>query len=126
MVKTTFFDIPISGNKLPDGRIKVLNDSEALENAFKLWLSYAARERYRTTAGGWLINHLGKQMNEERSRLIQQSITGGLSKFSPELTIISFNITPLYEKKQWPLEIIAYSSLLQLGLNSNLIINNEV
>lgn len=127
MPDPTFFDIPFNGNKLPDGTVKKLSDGQALENAFKLWLSYATGEKLRDKRGGWLVNNLNKQMTEDRGLSIKQSILDGLkTSFRPELRVVRISVVPDYQRRKWNITVVAYAPSLQIGFNTNLTINNEV
>jgi len=108
------------------GNIIQLKNSDALAQAFKLWVTSSYGEKVRSNTGGPLVPHLGKAMTTDRANKIKNSILKGLTTdFSPPMTITNINIIPDNNKNRWIIQVEGYSQSLEVGLNTHLIVNNS-
>lgn len=122
-IETKIIDIPIVGNA-KTGDYKTNND--ALDNAFRLWISSSKNEFLRQQGGNWLMRHIGKPMSQARADEIRSSIQLGIAtEFIPKLTILKLDVEPDYTKRKWIITVIAYSEAYRVALNQTYLVDNE-
>lgn len=125
--ETLYIDEPFYKKIDSQGNIVQLKNSDALAQALKLWLTSGKGEKVRSTSGGILIPHLGKAMDDNRANLIKNSIIKGLStEFIPSITVTSLQVTPNHNKNQWIILLIGYTTSLEIGVNTVVVVNNNV
>ncbi|MDA3856324.1 MAG: hypothetical protein PF569_08760 [Candidatus Woesearchaeota archaeon] len=125
--KNYYMDIDYTGKKTTTGDIYTYTDSDALQQAFRLWLTESKGEKLRKQVGGYLIPHLQKPMTPERIGDIKRSIKNGLSQeFKPRVQILSLEVTPIYNLKQWQIDALVYTPLLKDAVLVQERINNLV
>jgi hypothetical protein len=108
------------------GNLIKFENSDALSQAFKIWLISKKNEKIRTQMGGYLYPFLAKPMNNESANQIIINILKGIEKeFTPKLTIQDFQVIPDYINKRWVITITAYSSELNIGINDYTIVNSK-
>ncbi|MDA3855885.1 MAG: hypothetical protein PF569_06485 [Candidatus Woesearchaeota archaeon] len=123
MKELNYIDIPISGNKKNGLYIK---NNDALDNAFRLWITSSPNEFLRRQGGGILLRHIGKPLNDARALEIRRSIQRGVSNdFSPALEILNLTVTPNYTRKRWEILLVGYSEQFRVGINQTYLISNE-
>lgn len=118
-----YIDIPIAGNS-KDG--SVINNNEALDNAFRLWVTASKNEFLRKKGGNVLAKHIGKPMNDDRAIAIKRDIQAGVvDEFNPPLTVLKLTVTPDYVKRRYSILLVAYSEQLRVGINQTYLVDNE-
>jgi hypothetical protein len=121
-----YIDEPMYKQIDTQGNIKQLTNSDALAQAFKLWLTLGKGEKVRTTTGGVLVPHLGKSMTDQRANDIKNSILRSLNtEFTPQMTITTLNVIADTTKNRWVITIEGYSSSLEVGINTYALIDNK-
>lgn len=122
--ETKYIDIPTTGNiKKGD----YLENNDALDNAFRIWISSSKNEYLRRSGGNWLLRHIGKPMNSARTQEIKRSIqTGIATNFEPRLNILDLQVVADYSKRRYIITLVAYSESLRVGINQTYLVNNEV
>lgn len=124
MSETKFIDIRIEGNSRRGGYIE---NNDALDNALRMWISSSKSEYLRRSGGNWLLQHIGKPMNDARVQEIKRSIQTGLTTdFRPTLTILDLQIVPDYVKRRYVITLVAYSEALRVGINQTYLVSNEI
>jgi hypothetical protein len=122
----TFIDIPISGTVANTGKPGLLYNNDALSNAFQIWVGSTGTDSVRSKKGGYIIKHLGKPLTNERANDIQGSIKLGIKEdFKPELKIIKLEVEALKTIRMWRIKLIAYSPILQIGINNEFYLRNN-
>lgn len=123
MAEKKYIDIAVLGNARTG---KYIENNDALDNAFRLFISSSKNEYLRRIGGNWLTKHIGKPMNSDRSDDIKSSVQKGiLTEFSPLLTILDLKVTPDYVKKKWIINLVAYSEQFRVGINQTYLISNK-
>lgn len=118
-------DFPICKKLTNNGELKIYEDSEALAQAVKIWLSADKGEKIRNLSGGILSPFLGKMMDDDVAKDMEVTIRDGLTKdFKPNLTIVYLKVTPNYQRNVWIIDIAGFNADLAVGINTNVIISN--
>jgi hypothetical protein len=124
--ETLYMDEPFYKKVDSQGNLVHLTNSDALAQALKLWITSGQGEKVRSTSGGILVPHLGKAMDNDRANKIKNSIIKGLaSDFSPSITITNLQVIPNYAKNQWVIILTGYTTSLEVGVNTSIVINNS-
>lgn len=125
-IETNFTDIAIEGTTGSTGKATTLYNNDALNNAFRIWISSSGFDAVRTKRGGYVLKHIGKPMNSERARDIKRDIIIGLREdFKPDMNIIKVSVIPLYDIRTWRITVQAYSPSLQIGINNDFYLRNN-
>jgi|WetSurMetagenome_2_1015567.scaffolds.fasta_scaffold03945_5 hypothetical protein len=120
-----YVDDPITKITTINGEIKKFYNSDALAQAFKIWLVSGKSEKVRNTGGGVLYPFLGKGLTVEVQNTIRKAIVSGLANdFSPTITIVSLEVVPVPTKNQWVITLQGYSSSLNVGINTYAIVQS--
>lgn len=120
-----YIDSPLYKQLTPNGALSEVINSQALMNAFQIWLVSAPREQVRTRTGGYVISQLFKPLNDSNARLLRSSILSGIKNdFTPSLTVDTLNVIPDTTNRQWIIQIIAYNTELNIGVNDLAFISN--
>ena len=121
-----YYDFPFYKKTNSNGSMVEYTNSDALSQAFKIWLVSKRNEKIRSLGGGIIYPHLGKTMDNDRADMIRESIISGLKNdFTPSLTVVLCNVIPNYESEMWKIEVVAFSDALQIGINTNVYVKNS-
>lgn len=124
--QTFYIDSSLEGKISPNGNIIKTTNSDALSQAFKIWLTSGQGEKIRTNSGGWLIPFLGKPLTNEYADKIKKKLLEGLEKeFVPKITIVDFQVIPNTNKNAWLIYIQGYSAELNVGINTYVNVSNS-
>ena len=122
-----YYDFPFYKKVNKNGSIADMTNSDALAQAVKMWLVSKRNEKIRSQSGGIIYQYLGKMMDEDRASDIKNRITQGLKEeFNPPLVPVQIEVTPNYEKERWEIGIVAYNADLAIGVNTKVIITNNI
>ena len=122
-----YTDFPFYKKITKNGSMEELYNSDALAQAVKIWLVSKKNEKIRSRSGGILYQFLGKMMAGDQKDAIKRSIIQGLSEdFNPPLTPVEITVNPDYEKQRWEIGIVAYNSDLAVGVNTKVIVTNNL
>lgn len=120
-----YYDFPFYKKVDKNGAIIDLKNSDALSQAVKIWLVSKPNEKIRSRGGGILYRYLGKIMDDDKAKDIQNAIAQGLEKeFVPSLTVVQVTVVPNYDKQRWEIGIVAYNETLAIGVNTKVIVSN--
>ena len=122
-----FYDYPFYKKVNKDGSIADMNNSDALAQAVKIWLVSKRNEKIRSRSGGIIYPYLGKMMDESRANDIRNRIIQGLKEeFTPPLVPVQVEVIPNYDKERWEIGIVAYNADLAIGVNTKVVITNNI
>lgn len=122
-----YFDYSFYKKIKNDGSLYDFENSEALSQAIKMWLASKKNEKIRSVGGGIIYPYLGKIMDFEVASKMQFDIIQGLKyDFSPSLTPVEVTVVPNNDRERWEIGIVAYNSVLGVGVNTNVVISNKV
>ncbi len=122
-----YYDFPFYKKVNKNGSIADMTNSDALAQAVKIWLVSKRNEKIRSQSGGIIYQYLGKMMDEDRASDIKNRITQGLKEeFNPPLIPVQIDVIPNYEKERWEIGIVAYNADLAIGVNTKVIITNNI
>mgnify|MGYP001451872664 CR=1 FL=1 len=112
-------DFPLSKKLTNGGDLDTIENSDALAQAFKIWISSARGEKVRSISGGYLIPFLGKGVTPDNAeRIRKQIITGLENDFVPAITVQDLQVIPNQEKSSWLIILTGYNETLNIGLNT--------
>lgn len=127
MEQNYYTDSSITGTINTNGTVKRVYNSDALAQAFKIWLTSGKSEKLRTISGGWLIPFLGKTMTDERANNIKKKLIEGLDKeFKPKITVTDLQVIPNYNKNYYIIYLQGYNPELNIGINTYAYVNNNL
>ena len=122
-----YTDFPFYKKTNKNGSMVKLENSDALAQAVKIWLVSKKNEKIRSRGGGLIYQFLGKTMDIQQKDAIKRSIIQGLSEdFNPPLTLVEVTVNPDYEKQRWEIGIVGYNSDLAIGVNTKVIVTNNI
>lgn len=121
-----YIDFPLIKETTNNSDLKVYKDSDAIANAFKIWLTGKVGEKVRSTSGGYLIPFLGKPLTDETANKIRTRIIDGLQKdFAPAITVQDLQVIPDVNRNRWLITLTGYNTAYNLGINTFLVVNNR-
>jgi hypothetical protein len=124
--QTIYIDDPMYKVTDSQGNLTTYKNSDALAQAFKLWLVSGQGEKVRSNTSGPLVPHLGKAITSERAEKIKKSILNGVSTdFNPPMTITELKVLMDQPKNRWLIFCQGYSKSLELGINTYVVVNNS-
>lgn len=119
-----YIDSPLYKKTTPNGNLESQVDSNAIMNAFKIWLTSGKREIIRSKNGGYLLPYLQKPLTLEVGNDMKKNILSGMdAEFQPPLTVQQLEVIPDQTNKRWVIWLVAYSTQLNVGINDTAIIN---
>jgi hypothetical protein len=113
------YDSSIRGLDTSTGNYETIYNEDALANAFRIWLLSRPGDNLRNMRG---FNHrfIGKPLSVETASVISYELRQRTEDdFSPALTVISVDVIPNYEKRQFDISLLAISSEVQLAMKIN-------
>lgn len=124
---TLYSDNPITRKLDVNGKLVEYINSEALAQAFKVWLVSGRGEKIRSSSGGWLIPYLGKPINNDTAERIKKNILLGLTNdFIPKITVTNIQVIPDYQNNRWIITVEGYNAQINIGLNTYAVVKNGV
>jgi len=112
-------DVDLFGNLDPQGNLKMYYNSDALTNAFKVWLVGSKGASLRENNGGYLTPYLHKFINESNARAIQRGLLGGIKNdFEVDLTVTTLNVIGDPKNSKWHITLVAFSPELQQKIDT--------
>ena len=122
-----YFDYPFYKKINKNGSIVEFSNSDALAQAIKIWLASKRNEKIRSLGAGILYPYLGKIMDDDTASNIKDRIIDGLKNdFTPPMEVVSCNVIPNPEKEMWEIELVAFNSDLQIGVNTKTFFTNTL
>lgn len=120
-----YTDIPLYKKLNSNKTLDTLINSEALAQAFKIWLVSGRGEKVRSKSGGWLLPFIGKEMSEDNADRIKASIVQGLQyDFTPPITITQIDVIADTQQNKWIIKVEGYNKDINLGINTYTVVNN--
>lgn len=117
-------DSPMYKQVDKNGNLKELINSDAVSQAFKIWIVSGKGEKIRTNSGGWLIPFIGKEVTEDRSEQIKKNIILGLEKdFYPPITVSNINVFPDKNNFRYIIHVEGYNTEVNIGINTVAIVD---
>lgn len=124
--EVTYLDFPLTKKLTMGGELKTLENSEALSQAIKIWISTQVGEKIRTHEGGILMPYIGKTLDDENAQKIKNVLQYGLeSIFQPNLTVVTLEVVPNHSRNLWEITLIAYNIEMAVGINDKVLISNS-
>ena len=122
-----YLDYPIVKEVTSRGEIKTYQNSDALAQALKVWLVMAKGEKVRSNAGGYLIPFIGKPLDNEHAQMMASRILTGLTEdFRPPITVMDLQVIPDVENLRWVVSVKGYNPDLNIGVNTVVVVNNNL
>lgn len=122
-----YSDYPIVKETTYNGEVKTYQNSEALAQSLKVWLVMARGEKVRSLAGGYLIPFIGKPLDDEHAQLMASRILTGLTEdFQPPITVMDLQVIPDVQNLRWVVSVKGYNADLNIGVNTVVVVNNNL
>lgn len=120
-----YIDSPLYKQMTAGGALAQTINSQALMQAFQIWLVSSPREQVRSRSGGYVSSQLFKPLTDANAKLLRSSILSGLKNdFVPTLTVDTLNVVADPNNRQWIIQLIAYNTALNIGVNDLAFISN--
>jgi hypothetical protein len=114
------YDSSIRGLDTSTGNYETIYNEDALANAFRIWLLSRPGDNLRNLRGFNLHRYVGKPLSLEMATTIQQDLRQRIEDdFNPILTVVSLEVSPNYEKRQFDIALTAISTEIQLAMKIN-------
>lgn len=121
-----FMDFPLYKDLTSNGQLKVNKQSDALTESIILWATSGKNEKIRSVSSGVLTKYIGKTMDVTTINNIKSDLMIGLSReFEPSLEIVHCEVVPNYDNNTYVIELVAYSSEFNIGVNTKFTVDNN-
>lgn len=90
-------DIDLGFKKLPNGEIKIVRDTNAIDQSIKILLSTLRGTRVRTDLGSGLYNVLFQPISEQTAEEISDIVEFAIIKYEPRVILNSVQAFPIPE-----------------------------
>lgn len=121
--ENVIFDIDLFGNLDSQGNLKEYYNSDALTNAFKVWLVGSKGASLRSNNGGYLTPYLHKFINEDNAKAIQRALLSGIKNdFEVDITVTTLDVIGDPKNSKWYITLVAYSPELQQKIDTTTVV----
>lgn len=108
--KKIYVDFSSTANINNKGSLELLEDIDAVENAFRLWISsFQGDFINQPNKGGYITQWLLKPLSDNNAESIRYAIQDGIEEdFTPAIVLTSVEVTPVYENNYYNIVVKGY------------------